>query len=106
MITLFIDTTDNKKILLRLTINEKAYVREEDVELRSSQKVLPMIDALLREHQLTTKDVTHIEVNEGPGSFTGTRVGVTIGNTLAFALRIPINGEKIIDGKSTVEPKY
>lgn len=106
MTTLFINTTDNKKILLRLTINGKEYTKEADVPMRSSQKILPMIDELLHKHNLTPQDLSAIEVAEGPGSFTGVRVGVAIGNALAFALGIPVNGKKIIDGKSAVEPKY
>lgn len=106
MTTLFIDITDNKKILLRLTLDGKEYVKEENVPMRSSQKILPLIDELLQEHHLIPPDLTEILVNEGPGSFTGTRVGIAIGNALAFSIGIPINGKKIIDGKSSVEPKY
>lgn len=38
------------------------------------------------------KGITAIEVNTGPGSFTGTRVGVAVANALGFALDIPVNG--------------
>ena len=36
-----------------------------------------------------------IEVETGPGSFTGLRVGVSVANALGFTLGIPVNGKKI-----------
>ncbi|MFH1536127.1 MAG: hypothetical protein ABIC96_03620 [Patescibacteria group bacterium] len=36
-----------------------------------------------------------IEVETGPGSFTGLRVGVSVANALGFALNIPVNGKKM-----------
>lgn len=106
MIKLYIDTTDNTKVLVRLTIDGKEFVKEKKVEARSAQLVLPLIQQLLKENGLTPKSLEAIEVNEGPGSFTGTRVGVSIANALAFSFGIPVNNTKIKDGKTLVEPKY
>lgn len=39
------------------------------------------------------KKLTGIVVFAGPGSFTGLRIGITVANTLADGLRIPIVGE-------------
>ena len=36
-----------------------------------------------------------IEVETGPGSFTGLRVGVSVANALGYSLGIPVNGKKI-----------
>ena len=41
--------------------------------------------------------ITGIGVMKGPGSFTGLRIGVTVCNTLADALQIPIVGEEMAD---------
>lgn len=106
MVKVSIDTTDNKKVLVKLTIDSETFVKEETVEARSSQRVLPLIEILLQEHRLTPQDIEAIEVNEGPGSFTGVRVGVSIANALAFGLGIPVNGTKIENGKTLIEPKY
>lgn len=38
-------------------------------------------------------DLEGIVCFKGPGSFTGLRIGVTVGNTLAYALNIPIAAE-------------
>ncbi|HEV2339484.1 MAG TPA: L-threonylcarbamoyladenylate synthase [Patescibacteria group bacterium] len=103
---IYIDTSDNKKIIVSLAIGGKTYIKEEVVIPRSSQNVLPMIDELLKEHNLAAKDLTDISVAVGPGSFTGLRVGVAIANAFAFAMNIPVNGQSIKDGKFSVEPTY
>jgi tRNA threonylcarbamoyladenosine biosynthesis protein TsaB len=48
------------------------------------------IDKLLLDHSLTPADLSFISVGIGPGSFTGSRVGVLAAKTLSFALNIPI----------------
>jgi tRNA threonylcarbamoyladenosine biosynthesis protein TsaB len=93
-VILFIDTSNNKEIVVRLTIDGKEDVRKQVPNHRKSQVVLPMIQAVLADHKLQLKDITAIEVNPGPGSFTGLRVGITIANTLAQLLDVPINGHR------------
>jgi tRNA threonylcarbamoyladenosine biosynthesis protein TsaB len=97
---LIIDTSSNKEVEVGLEVNGKKSFLKSQVD-RKTQAVLPLIDQLLKSHDLTLKDLTEISVNEGPGSFTGLRVGVSIANVLGFLLKIPVNGEKII-----IEPVY
>lgn len=103
---IYIDTTDNTKVLVRLTIDQEMFIKEKKVEARSAQLVLPLIEELLIGHGLKPQDLDGVEVNVGPGSFTGVRVGVSIANAIAFALQIPVNKTKIIGGKTLIEPKY
>lgn len=88
---LFIDTSDRNKIIVG--IDEKRF--ETEAKEGSSQKLLPFIDKVLKKKGKTIQDVTKIEVNTGPGSFTGLRVGVSVANTLGWVLRIPVNGKNI-----------
>lgn len=46
----------------------------------------------LLQHGATIHNITGIGVMKGPGSFTGLRIGLTIANTLADNLHIPIIG--------------
>ena len=64
-------------------------------EFHTSQKVLPLLESLLTENNLTYEDITGIVVDTGPGSFTGLRVGATIGNMLGWLLQVPVNGKNI-----------
>jgi tRNA threonylcarbamoyladenosine biosynthesis protein TsaB len=100
---LIIDTSNNKKVKVGLRVDDKEEVLERESTTWKSQAVLPLIVELLNTHSLHLPDLTAIEVNEGPGSFTGLRVGAAIANTLGIWLKVPINGNPI--GK-IVEPKY
>ena len=55
-----------------------------------SKYLLKAIDALLGKHAL--KELTYIAVGVGPGTFTGTRIGVITAKTLAFARDLPLIG--------------
>lgn len=102
-VVLFIDTASNQEIVVGLTIDGKAYELRNKIDRQKAQVVLPMIDQLLKESQLTLQDLTALEVATGPGSFTGLRVGVAIANALAYVLNIPINNKEIGE---YVEPVY
>jgi tRNA threonylcarbamoyladenosine biosynthesis protein TsaB len=94
-VVVFIDTSDNKQIKVGLQIDGKKYLMERPLDRKKAQVVLPLLQELLHEHKLSLEEITAIEVNPGPGSFTGLRVGVTIANTLATLLHVPINKKKI-----------
>ena len=55
-----------------------------------SQKVVPMIEALLEMLDLKPSDISLLAVANGPGSFTGLRIGVVTMKALAYALNIPL----------------
>lgn len=48
----------------------------------------------LQEQSVTFQDISGIGVMRGPGSFTGLRIGMTVMNTLADSLGVPIVGEQ------------
>ncbi len=51
---------------------------------------LPKIANMLKENNISVDDIKKIIVVNGPGSFTGIRIGLTIAKTLAWAKNIPI----------------
>ena len=56
------------------------------------QLLLADVDALLEAASLVPGDLTAIVVGTGPGSFTGTRIGLAIARGLALALDLPVAG--------------
>jgi tRNA threonylcarbamoyladenosine biosynthesis protein TsaB len=65
--------------------------------LTHSETLLPMIEAVLKNLRLTTDDIDMFAVSEGPGSFTGVRIGVAALKGLAFGKN------KICVGTSTLD---
>lgn len=57
-----------------------------------SNQLLMEIERLLKSAEGSPKDITGIIAFVGPGSFTGLRIGLTIANTMAYSLQIPIAG--------------
>lgn len=95
MNALLINTSSNKEIIIGLRIGKKEYKNKQRIGSQKAQAVLPLIDRLLRKHKLKASDIDKIEVNTGPGSFTGLRVGISVANALSFALKIPVNKKKV-----------
>lgn len=59
--------------------------RRFDLHQKHAQVLLPGIRDLLAEAGVAARDVDVVGVSEGPGSFTGLRVGVMCAKTLAYA---------------------
>lgn len=55
-------------------------------------KILPTVESVLAEAQLTIKDIDVVAYGRGPGSFTGVRIGISIAQGLAFGLEKPMVG--------------
>ena len=69
-------STNNKTIFQRFMLAPREH----------TQKILPTIDEVIKEAQLTLSDVDIIAYGQGPGSFTGVRIGISIAQGLAFGL--------------------
>lgn len=87
---LYFDSTNNLKTLVRL--GEKELIKT--YQTPREQNILGAIDELMKQESVEWKGISEIEVKPGPGSFTGSRLGVAIANALGFALSIPINGQR------------
>lgn len=103
---IYIDTTSNKEVIVRLTMDDAMDEVRQEIQFNRGQVVLPIVENLLKKHSLSPQDLDNVEVHAGPGSFTGVRVGVSISNALAFGLGIPVNGVMFDKDHKLVEPVY
>ena len=51
---------------------------------RNNLELIPTADALLQDHGLTPRDLTHLYISVGPGSFTGLRMAIAAAKMLAL----------------------
>jgi len=65
--------------------------------LTHSRTLMPMVENMLRNADLTPADCDVIAVANGPGSFTGIRIGIAAAKGLAFALDKPAVGVSTIE---------
>ena len=63
-----------------------------NTKLTHSQTLLPMAEEMLKNSGVSLEDVDLLAVNNGPGSFTGIRIGVAAVKGLAFASNKPCVG--------------
>ena len=90
MIYLYIDTTSD--YLYSALSNDNAILSERKVLLEQnlSRDALYEITNMIEEAKVDKNDIDKIIVCNGPGSFTGTRIGMTIAKVYAWSKKIPI----------------
>ena len=58
--------------------------------LKHAAEIVPVIDRLCRAQGWGPRDLEHVYVSAGPGSFTGLRIGITLAKTLALATGVKL----------------
>ena len=87
MITLFIDTSSSDVSIALVKDNNILSSITQNLPNQHSIYTTSYIDKVLKETSLEPKDIDKIMVVNGPGSFTGVRIGVTIAKVFAYILK-------------------
>jgi len=82
--------TSSAKCSVALTCEGSTIQRTSELERQSAQRLLPMIEELLGNSQITLADLDLIAVMAGPGSFTGLRIGIGVAQGLSMANSTPV----------------
>lgn len=90
MYTLFISTFNELITIGLLKDGKQIDILEKTSNRNHSVYVMPMINDILNNNDIKANYLNEIIVVNGPGSFTGVRIGVVIAKTLAYTLDIPI----------------
>lgn len=62
------------------------------IKLTHSVGAMPAIEEVMTKAGVKAAEIDAIAVSEGPGSYTGVRIGVTLAKTLAWSLQKPLVG--------------
>jgi tRNA threonylcarbamoyladenosine biosynthesis protein TsaB len=85
---------DTSTPICRLTLidGDNRVEHEWQADRQLAKGLLGWLNERLNEQGKTWQNITAIGAYQGPGSFTGLRIGLTVLNTLADSLAIPIVG--------------
>lgn len=99
---LIIDNTDDEQVIFYYFLDNK--FAQTVFKVKNNQDLLVCLDAFLSELKISLSAITVLGVVVGAGKFTGTRLAVTMANTLAYSLKIPvISLEKNFDQQAALE---
>ncbi len=87
---LYIDTSSSYLNTALVDDNNLLASINEEFGQSLSEVVVPKIVSMFQENNIEPKDIDKIIVVNGPGSFTGIRIGITIAKVYAWSLNIPI----------------
>lgn len=87
---LIIDTA-TEACSVALEVNQHVFNRFEVCPQQHSQRILPMIDEVLKEANVTLQDLDYLAFGRGPGSFTGVRIATGVLQGLALG-----TGHKVV----------
>ncbi|MBD1571825.1 tRNA (adenosine(37)-N6)-threonylcarbamoyltransferase complex dimerization subunit type 1 TsaB [Vibrio sp. S17_S38] len=84
--------TSTENCSVALMVNDQLYTRSEIAPRDHTKKILPMVDEVLKEADVSLQDLDALAFGRGPGSFTGVRIGIGIAQGLSFGAELPMIG--------------
>src|SRR5699024_7265314 len=87
---LAIDTSNQVLGVALMQQNDIVAELTTNIKKDHSSRLMPAIVDLMKKVNMTPDQLDKVIVANGPGSYTGTRIGVTTAKTLAWTLQIPI----------------
>ena len=98
---LFIDTSTSYPIVSIIENNNIKAMFNKKIDTDISVSIFSILDTMFKELNITPQDIKKIFIANGPGSFTGTRTGVTIAKVYGYSLNvdlIPVSTLEVLAG--------
>lgn len=90
MLSLILDSANKELGVAIAKDNEVIDEIKYDAWQRQSELMIPEIEKIFKRNNISPKDINEILVSQGPGSYTGVRIALTIAKVYAYALNLPI----------------
>lgn len=87
---LFIDSATANLVVAIIIDDEIKYIFNQEAGKDMSSIIMPVINEAFTTTGIKPKEIDKIFAVNGPGSFTGIRVGLTFAKTMAWSLKIPV----------------
>lgn len=89
--------TANEELEIVLSIGDNVFSKSDKSRSHHNETMLPLLDELLKSHNLKIRDIDELGVVVGPGSFTGIRVGIATIKAFRDSLGICAKGINNMD---------
>jgi len=103
---LFIDTTTSYPVVAVIDDCNIKDIYNSKVDSDISVSIFSIIDNMFKKLNITPKDIKTIMVSNGPGSFTGTRIGVTIAKVYGYSFNIKVIPVSSLEVLATTKVDY
>ena len=87
-----------------LAFADKTYARNVVGNNIHSSVLLDMVSEVLIEAQITVSRIQAVAVGQGPGSFTGLRIGIGVAQGIAYGVNVPMIGISSLDALANQSP--
>ncbi len=90
MLTLCMDTSHTLLAVSLIDENQVVAKIQRECWKKQSEEIFPALEELLKESNKTVEDIDSIAITEGPGSYTGVRIAMTIAKVFAATKKIDL----------------
>ena len=97
MLTLAFETSAKAASVALLEDGKLLGESYQNTGMTHSQTLMVMAEDVLKTAEKTVRDVTAVAVAEGPGSFTGVRIGVAAAKGFAWGRELPCGGVSMLE---------
>ncbi|MDP1880859.1 MAG: tRNA (adenosine(37)-N6)-threonylcarbamoyltransferase complex dimerization subunit type 1 TsaB [Parachlamydiaceae bacterium] len=101
---IFIETSTERGVVGLIQDQTIVYSKYLPFGMTQSQQLIPFLHELIQSLDLSNQPIDVIGLGIGPGSYTGIRVGVAAGQSLAYAWNLPMIGVSSLYGFIPSQP--